>query len=265
MLHNELYKQNIEQSLTESIELPSCAPTLGMSDAFDVLHEKYDPASYVAKTLELGPKRYVLDGACASALYAMKIAQDALVYGEADTMLCGASCMPEPFFVLSGFSAFQALPPKNSGRVSMPLQQGSAGLTPGEGGAVFVLKRLADAERDGDRIYGTLLGVGLNNAGCGLPLKPHKPSEKSVMEETYHRFNVDSSTISYVEMHATGTPQGDACEVDAVKEYFANDNLLLGSTKGNFGHSLVAAGFAGAAKVLLSMSKDLIPGTPLSG
>ena len=83
------------------------------------------------------------------------------------------------------------------------------------------------------------------------------------MEETYHRFNVDSSTISYVEMHPTGTPQGDACEVDVLKEYFANDNPPW-FHKGNFGHSLVAAGFAGC-KVLLSMSKDLIPGTPLGG
>ena len=118
--------------------------------------------------------------------------------GAADVMLCGASCLPEPFFILSGFSAFQALP--TAAEESAPFKKNSAGLTPGEGGAVMVLKRYTDAVRDGDHIYGTLLGVAVNNSGTGLPLKPHMPSELGCLRETYERFAIDPKCVQYIEV-----------------------------------------------------------------
>ncbi len=222
-----------------------------------------DPASYVANKLGLGAVHYSLDAACASALYVLGLAQNHLVSGHADVMLCGATCLPEPFFILSGFSTFQAMPiGGGQGGVSFPLHKESAGLTPGEGGAVMVLKRLEDAERDGDHIYGTLLAATLTNAGCGLPLSPHLASEKSCMISTYERTGRDPKTVQYVEMHATGTPLGDNVEINAIKACFEGKVPPFGSTKGNFGHTLVAAGFAGMCKVLLSMEKEIIPPTP---
>ena len=85
----------------------------------------------------------------------------------------------------------------------------------------MVLKRLDDAVRDGDYIYGTLLGVGLNNAGAGLPLKPNPPSQLRCLGETYERIRVKPSSVQYVECHATGTPQGDQAEVDAYNQAVA--------------------------------------------
>jgi len=220
-----------------------------------------DPASFVAEELGLGPLHYCVDAACASALYVLRLAQDHLVSGAADLMLCGATCLPEPFFILSGFSTFQAMPVGENG-VSMPLQKESQGLTPGEGGAIMILKRLEDAVRDGDHIYGTLLGATISNAGCGLPLSPHFESEESCLKETYVRIEKDPKSVQYVECHATGTPQGDKVEIDALKSCFDGCVPRFGSTKGNFGHTLVAAGFAGMCKVLLSMERGFIPPTP---
>jgi acyl transferase domain-containing protein len=181
-----------------------------------------NPANYVATELGLGGIHYTIDAACASALYVLKLAQESLLANKADVMLASATCLPEPFFILTGFSAFQALP--IPGDVSCPLQQGTTGLTPGEGGSVMVMKRYADAVRDGDHIYGTLLGVRLDNAGTGLPLKPHQPSEHRTLRETYEQIGVSPSTVSYVECHATGTVQGDQAEVDAICGVFSGSD-----------------------------------------
>lgn len=122
-------------------------------------------------------------------------------------MLCGGVCFPEPFFILTGFSTFHAVPLKDG--VSMPLREHSKGLTPGEGGAVMVLKRLDDAIRDGDFIYGQLLGCRLNNAGEGLPLAPHNDSQRACLSEAYKNLQLDPHSVQYVECHATGTPLGN--------------------------------------------------------
>jgi len=239
----------------------------GLSPGEHAEHTAIDCASFVADRLGLsnGAPRLCLDAACASALYCMKLAQDYLTAGQADLMLCGASCFPEPMFVLSGFSSFKALPGVTSGLPSAPFETGTAGLTPGEGGAIFVLKRLADAERDGDRVYGTLLGTDVTNSGTGLPLKPHMESELDCLQRTYKKFNVDPTTLQYMECHATGTPQGDAAELEMIRLFYGDERPmpLIGSTKGNFGHTLTAAGFAGATKVLLGMNKGIIPCTPM--
>lgn len=267
-----IYREHIERELANKGEADLAkSHAWGMDDpAPDRTEDSdkqamLDPASYVAQELGLkgGAPTYVLDAACASALYALKLAQDHLVQGDADVMLCGASTFPEPFFILTGFSAFQALP--LPGQYAAPFQVGSSGLTPGEGGAMMVLKRLDDAIRDGDRIYGTLLGVATTNAGKGLPLKPDAASELECLQTAYSALGVDPASIQYVECHATGTAQGDECELSAVRACFNPHMPLIGSTKGTFGHSLVAAGFAGMCKLLLAMQNNLIPATHSHG
>jgi 3-oxoacyl-(acyl-carrier-protein) synthase len=93
-----------------------------------------DAATYVAKHLKLGKERYCFDAACASGLYALKLASDALHHGDADTMLCAACTKPESYFVLHGFSTFRALAAEGSS--SAPLQSKTNGMVPGEGCAV---------------------------------------------------------------------------------------------------------------------------------
>jgi len=261
-----LYQSHVEKqlppsALVEAVKLWSERKKSTTADAGNK-QRFMDPASFVADKLNLSPLHYAIDAACASALYVLKLAQDHLVSGAVDMMLCGATCFPEPFFILSGFSTFQAMPVGEDG-VSLPLHKTSAGLTPGEGGSIMVLKRLKDAVRDGNHIYGVLLEANLSNAGCGLPLSPHLPSEESCIRDTYRRAGVAADqSIQYIECHATGTPRGDVVEIEAVERVFKENVPRLGSTKGNFGHSLVAAGFAGMAKLLLAMEHGVIPPTP---
>jgi len=257
------FPRDVEQSCLDAVyEAHLRGEAVPPPETAAAAFEAQDPASFVANAMGMKGPRYCIDAACASALYTLKLAQDHLLDGDAEVMLVGATCLPEPFFILTGFSVFQALP--ESHQASAPFAEGTAGLCPAEGGAVMVLKRLSAAERDGDRIYGTLLGVGCDNAGTGLPLKPHGPSELSCIERTHRELGVEPSSVDYVECHATGTPQGDQVELEALEAHFGPGlQPRIGSTKGNFGHSLVAAGFAGMAKLLLSLQHGILPSTPL--
>ena len=211
---------------------------------------------------DLGGIRYSVDAACASALYVLNLASDHLLndVNEVDGMLCGGVCFPEPLFILTGFSCFHAMPLR--GGLSMPLRKKTEGLTPGEGGAIFVLRRYEDAVRDGDEIYGTLLGCQLNNSGQGQPLAPNKESQTACLSDCYDKIGLHPHRVQYIECHATGTPLGDVSECEAMNRVFQGRVPRFGSTKGNFGHTLVAAGFAGATKLLLSMKEGVIPPTP---
>ena len=242
---NELYYSNItgRSEPTENINI----------DDLDV------PSSYVHQKLSLGGNVcYSIDAACASALYCLHLAQMHLSSGKVDMMLCGASCLPSPVFILTGFSVFRAM----SKERSIPLNSGSQGLTPGEGGAMYVLKRYEDAVRDGDKIYGKLVGVSVNNAGKGLPLSPDTKSQIDCLNNLYKMYDIPKESVQYVECHATGTALGDKSEVNAMRTVFNKKVPLFGSSKGNFGHTLVAAGFAGMLKILQSMNNGIIPGTP---
>eukprot|EP01105_Mastigella_eilhardi_P020876 TRINITY_DN500_c0_g1_i6.p1 TRINITY_DN500_c0_g1~~TRINITY_DN500_c0_g1_i6.p1 ORF type:complete len:4763 (+),score=1014.87 TRINITY_DN500_c0_g1_i6:363-14651(+) len=264
---SEAYVPHFEHDLTQNSELRAAASAGRTWGSFATTHGEVDPetvtvdpATYVATKLGFGGSgcpAYCIDAACASALYALKLAQDHLRNGDADIMLCGATCLPDPIFVLSGFSVFQALAAR-----SAPLAKDSEGLTPSEGGAMLLLKRLEDAVHDNNHIYGVLTDVGINNSGAGLPLKPHAKSELSCLRESFARAGLQPADVQYVECHATGTPVGDTAEVEAMRTFFGRAMPLMGSTKGNFGHSLVSAGFAGVCKVLLAMQEGTIPATP---
>ena len=120
------------------------------------------PAAVVSQALGLSSVHLALDAACASSLYAVKLACDYLQAGKTDLMLAGAVSCADPFFIKMGFSIFQAYPANDQ---SAPLDKNSQGLVSGEGAGMFVLKRLADAERDGDHVYAVLRGIGLSNDG----------------------------------------------------------------------------------------------------
>ena len=118
----------------------------------------------VSDALGLGGTQLSLDAACASSVYALKLACDYLTTGKADMMLAGAVSGADPFFINMGFSIFHAYPDHG---ISAPFDSNSKGLFAGEGAGVLVLKRLEDAERDGDNIYAVVSGIGLSNDGKG--------------------------------------------------------------------------------------------------
>ncbi|WP_129676971.1 PfaB family protein [Candidatus Chloroploca sp. Khr17] len=220
------------------------------------------PASLIARACGLGSVHYALDAACASSLYALKFACDCLASGKADLMLAGAVSCADPLFVHTGFSIFQAYPPE--GGTSRPLDRGSKGLTSGEGAGMVVLKRHADALRDGDRIYGIIRGIGLSNDGAGKHLLvPNPKGQHLAFERAYASAGVSPATIRYVECHATGTPVGDIVELNSMERFFGAYGAApwLGSVKSNFGHLLTAAGMAGLLKVVLSMQHNQLPPT----
>ncbi|MEO0626835.1 MAG: beta-ketoacyl synthase N-terminal-like domain-containing protein, partial [Bacteroidota bacterium] len=218
------------------------------------------PSEMVSKALGLGRTHYALDAACATSLYAIKLACDELQMGKADLMLAGAVSASDQLFIHMGFSIFQAYAPTDEKFV--PLDRDSAGLVSSEGAGMVVLKRLADAERDGDRILGVIAGIGLSNDGRGkFLLSPNPKGQCLAFERAYASQGASPEETTYLECHATGTPLGDVTELNSIDQFFSkfNGKPLLGSVKSNMGHLLTAAGMPGLLKVLLAMQKETIP------
>lgn len=218
------------------------------------------PAAMVAKALGLGGEHYALDAACATSLYAIKLACDDLMTGKSNLMLAGAVCASDQLFIHMGFSIFHAYAPHH--QKFAPLDSKSGGLVSSEGAGIVVLKRLEDAQWDGDKILGVIGGIGLSNDGKGkFLLSPNPKGQKLAFERAYQLEDVLPQNTSYLECHATGTPLGDVTELNSISDFFKEHNTapLLGSVKSNMGHLLTAAGMTGLFKVLLSMEKGYIP------
>jgi PfaB family protein len=245
----------------EPVTLDALPPLNGVAPVALNSHVAGAPADLAARALGLGGPHFALDAACASSLYALKLACEYLAAGKADLMLAGAVSCADPLFVHTGFSIFQAYPTEGASR---PLDRNSQGLTSGEGAGMLVLKRYADALRDGDRIYGLVRGIGLSNDGTGKHLLvPNPKGQQLAFERAYAAADVSPARVAYVECHATGTPVGDIVELNSMERFFGayGHAPLIGSVKSNFGHLLTAAGMAGMIKVLLSMNAGRIPPT----
>ncbi|MGH1345638.1 MAG: beta-ketoacyl synthase N-terminal-like domain-containing protein [Nannocystales bacterium] len=220
------------------------------------------PALLLARALGLDSPSLALDAACASSLYAIKYACDRLHDGEADVMLAGAVNCADDLFIHVGFGALRAL--SKSGR-SRPFHADADGLLPAEGAGFVVLKRLADARRDGDAIAGVIRGVGLSNDGRGRGfLVPSALGQAEALRMAYDVAGLTPADVDYVECHATGTQLGDATELESLRAVFgeAGQDLPLGSLKANVGHLITAAGVAGLIKVCEAMKAGELPPTP---
>ena len=218
------------------------------------------PAAEAAHRLGLGGAHFCLDAACASSLYAVGLACAMLNTGQADLMLAGAVSAADALFVNMGFNHFGAYPERGASR---PLDTRSEGLINGEGAGMFALKRVADAVRDGDRIYAVIQGIGLSNDGRGKhPLTPNPRGQILAFQRAYAG-GVNPRDVQYIECHASGTPLGDKTELGSMDEFFgaAGAAPLLGSVKANHGHLLTVAGMASMLKVILSMTHGQIPPT----
>ncbi|MGE3671092.1 MAG: beta-ketoacyl synthase N-terminal-like domain-containing protein [Polyangiaceae bacterium] len=217
------------------------------------------PMQLLARALDLGAGAFALDAACASSLYAIQFACERLQAGTADLMLAGAANCADDLFIHVGFSALNALSKTGQSR---PFHAAADGLVPAEGAGAVALKRLADAERDGDPIYGVIRGVGLSNDGRGRGfLVPSQSGQVRALREAYRLADIDPSQISLLECHATGTPIGDATELAGLSEVFAPgaEQLPLGSLKGNLGHLITAAGVAGLLKLTEALRTETLP------
>jgi PfaB family protein len=260
-----LYRASLERALGELLGRPDFRLAEMFDDLDDLDMENAlisgQPASFVARMLGLSGPHFALDAACASSLYAVGLACQMLNSGRADLMLAGAVSGADPLFVKMGFTHFGAYPENGDSR---PLDASSGGLISGEGAGMFVLKRYADALRDGDRIYALIDGVGLSNDGRGKhPLTPNPRGQMLAFQRAYAASSTAPSQIQAVECHASGTPVGDKTEINSLAEFFGAHQAapLLGSVKSNHGHLLTAAGMASMLKIVLSMNHNLIPAT----
>ncbi|MFE1314611.1 SDR family NAD(P)-dependent oxidoreductase [Streptomyces sp. NPDC058755] len=218
----------------------------------------------IANRLDLGGANYTVDAACASSLAALDVACKELVSGGSDVVLCGGADLHNGIndFVL--FSSVHALSPTGRSRAF----DGSAdGIALGEGVACVVLKRLADAERDGDRVYGVIKGLGSASDGRSLGLTAPRPEgQRAALLRAYRNAGVSPAEVGLVEAHGTGTVVGDRTELTVLGEVFAEagaetGTCALGSVKSQIGHTKCAAGLAGLIKTTLALYTGVKPPT----
>ena len=214
-----------------------------------------------------GPSLAV-DTACSSSLVALHLACQSLRRAECERALVGGVNLllsPSSFVVLSRMRALAL-----DGRCKT-FSAAADGYGRAEGCAVVVLKRLRDAERDGDRILGVIRGTAVNHDGASSGLTvPNGPAQQALIREALADAGVAAADVDFVECHGTGTALGDPIEVQALGAVYgqgraAQRPLLLGSAKANLGHLEPAAGMAGLIKVLLSLTHEQIPAQPELG
>ena len=219
-------------------------------------------AGRVAFALGMEGSAIAIDTACASSLVAVHQALGGLQGGEVDLGLVGGvNAILSPALTRFLWEARMLSP---SGRCRA-FDAAADGFVRAEGCGMVVLKRLKDAEADGDRIWGLILGSAVNQNGVSAALTvPNGAAQERVLEEALSRAGVAPSEVDYLEAHGTGSELGDPIEVRASAAVYgsgrdSNRPLLLGTAKTNIGHLEAAAGVAGLIKVLLAMKQGVIP------
>ncbi|MFF2652407.1 beta-ketoacyl synthase N-terminal-like domain-containing protein [Streptomyces sp. NPDC058045] len=204
-----------------------------------------------------------VDTACSSSLVGPQLAVDALRRGECDMALAGGVNMMLSPGVMASLCAMNALAP--DGR-SKPFDASADGYGRGEGAGMVVLKRLSDAQRDGDTVYAVIRGGAVNNDGESSGLtKPNGRAQQAVLASALENARVEASAVDYLETHGTGTLLGDPIEIDAVRRVYGDParKLTLGAVKANIGHLEAGAGIASLIKTVLCLHHEQIP--PIAG
>ncbi|MGW1916658.1 SDR family oxidoreductase [Streptomyces sp. NPDC002076] len=218
----------------------------------------------IANRLDLGGANFTVDAACASSLAALDVACKELVSGTSDLVLCGGADLHNGINDYVLFSSVHALSPTGRSRA---FDASADGIALGEGVACLVLKRLADAERAGDRIYGVVKGLGSASDGRSLGLTAPRPEgQRAALERAYRNAGVSPADVGLVEAHGTGTVVGDRTELTVLAEVFGEagagtGGCALGSVKSQIGHTKCAAGLAGLIKTTLALHTGVIPPT----
>jgi acyl transferase domain-containing protein/NAD(P)H-dependent flavin oxidoreductase YrpB (nitropropane dioxygenase family)/NAD(P)-dependent dehydrogenase (short-subunit alcohol dehydrogenase family) len=221
-------------------------------------------AGRVANRFDLGGVNFSVDAACASSLAALYIGLRELRAGTSDVALIAATdTHNQPGDYLS-FSKVHALSPRGRCRT---FDATADGIVISEGVAMIVLKRLADAERDGDRIYAVIKGMGGSSDGRDLSLTAPRPAGQVLsLARAYADAEVSPSTVGLIEAHGTGTTVGDRTELDALAQVFDHagaDRLAcaVGSVKSMIGHTKAAAGLASIIKIAKALHHKILPPT----
>jgi acyl transferase domain-containing protein/enoyl-CoA hydratase/carnithine racemase/acyl carrier protein/NADP-dependent 3-hydroxy acid dehydrogenase YdfG len=220
-------------------------------------------AARIAYYLNLKGPAISVDTACSSSLVAIHLACQAIQNGEIDMAIAGGVSLwltPDSYVAMSKAGMFSP-----DGQCKT-FDDSANGIVNGEGIGAVVLKRLRNAEADGDAIYSVILGSGINQDGrtSGITA-PSVNSQIELERSLYEKFDIDPETITCVEAHGTGTKLGDPIELEALATVFKEKTqkknfCALGSVKSNLGHTTSAAGVAGLHKILLSMRhRTLVP------
>jgi phosphopantetheine--protein transferase-like protein len=212
-------------------------------------------ASRLANRLDLRGPAYTVDAACASSLIAVDHAVRELESDRCDVVLAGGVHHCHDITFWSVFSQLGALSPSERIR---PFHRDADGVLIGEGTGVVVLKRLADAERDGDRVYAVIAGTGVASDGRTASLvSPDSGGQVRAVRQAWAAAGVDPAdpdSIGLLEAHGTATPAGDGAELATLAEVFgAAGSAVLGSVKSMIGHTMPAAGIAGLIKAALAV------------
>jgi len=218
-------------------------------------------AGRIASIFNFHGPNFVTDAACASAMAAISAAAEGLVEHDFDAAITGGidRNMGAPTFVK--FCKIGAL----SATGTRPYAEGADGFVMGEGAALFLLKRLDDAQRDGDKVYAVLRGMGGSSDGKGKGITAPNPiGQKFSIERAWQNAGLSPATATYIEGHGTSTRVGDVVEVQSMAEvlsgfHLAPGSVALGSVKSNFGHLKGAAGAAGMLKTVLALREKVLP------
>ncbi|MCP4753314.1 MAG: acyltransferase domain-containing protein, partial [Proteobacteria bacterium] len=221
-------------------------------------------AGRIANRLNLGGTNCVVDAACASSLSGIRMAISELLEGRAKMMISGGidtDCSP---YMYLAFSKTQAFTQKER---SIPFDASSDGMIMGEGVGMVLLKRIEDAERDKDRIYAVIKGIGSSSDGKFKSIyAPRSEGQILALDRAYKDAGFSPATLGMIEAHGTGTTAGDQAEAIALKDFLAGhdsekQHIALGSVKSQIGHLKNAAGAAGLIKTALALHHKILPAT----
>ena len=221
-------------------------------------------AGRIANRLDLHGTNCIVDAACASSLSAIHLASLELEAGRADMVLSGGLDTFNDIFMYMCFSKTPALSASGN---SQPFNQNADGTILGEGVGVVALKRLADAERDGDRIYAVIKGLGSSSDGKGQAVyAPSPEGQARALRAAYRNAGVTPDTVGLLEAHGTGTIVGDATEARGLTGVYEDTGregtwCALGSVKSMIGHTKAAAGAAGLIKAVMALHHKVLPPT----
>lgn len=219
----------------------------------------------IANRLDIMGANYIVDAACASSLVAVDLAVQDLRSGRCDMAVAGGVHASTTPVILIIFSQLKAL--SRAGRIR-PFSADADGTLLGEGVGMVVLRRLEDAERDGDKIYAVIRGIGVASDGRALGLlAPRLEGEVLALRRAYEAAAIDPASVELIEAHGTATLVGDAVEVDALKQVLGGrrggdmPRCALGSVKSMISHTMPAAGMAGLIKTALALHHKVLPPT----
>ncbi|WP_246051540.1 type I polyketide synthase [Panacagrimonas perspica] len=219
-------------------------------------------AGRIANRLDFGGLNFTIDAACGSSLAAIGMAVNELESGRSSLVLAGGFDTTQSAYAFTAFAKTQALSPTGKPRT---FDQSADGIAISEGVAMIALKRLADAERDGDRIYAVIKATAGSSDGRALGLTaPRTEGQIRALKRAYRKAGFSPSTLGLVEAHGTGTPVGDRTEAQTIAQTLLDDGaaprtVALGSVKTLLGHTKAAAGVSGLIKVALALHHRVLP------